>query len=543
MNSNKSSPGRSALAAHVVACFALVFSATCHAQRSAELPRLIQAQGRHALLVDGAPFLILGAQVNNSSAWPAMLPMVWPAVEQLQANTLQVPIAWEQIEARQGSFDFSFLDLLLAQAREHRVRLVLLWFATWKNNGPNYAPEWVKLDNARYPRLINAKGERMGSMSPHALTTLQADRTAFAALLRHLKQVDPQRTVIMVQVQNEPGTYGAVRDYSPAAQKLFDAPVPEKLAGALKTKRGNWQQVFGKDADEFFHAWSVASFIEQVAAAGKAEYPLPMYANAALRDPFHPGPPGGYASGGPTDNVLHLWKAAAPSLDLLAPDIYMPEYAKYTRVLELYRRPDNALFVAETGNAPAYARYFFAVLGQGAIGFSPFGMDFTGYGNFPLGAAQVNAETLAPFAMNYRLVAPMMRELAALGFEGKLHGLAEAPGQPAQTIKLGRWVATLSPGLPQFGPGPAPGNPQPIGGALIGELGKDEFLVTGFHTRVSFDVSDRADGLKMQYARVEEGTYTNGSWTFVRVWNGDQTDWGLNFTSVPQVLRVRLATY
>jgi beta-galactosidase GanA len=543
MNSNKSSPGRSALAAHVVACIALVFSATCHAQRSAELPRLIQAQGRHALLVDGAPFLILGAQVNNSSAWPAMLPMVWPAVEQLQANTLQVPIAWEQIEARQGSFDFSFLDLLLAQAREHRVRLVLLWFATWKNNGPNYAPEWVKLDNARYPRLINAKGERMGSMSPHALTTLQADRTAFAALLRHLKQVDPQRTVIMVQVQNEPGTYGAVRDYSPAAQKLFDAPVPEKLAGALKTKRGNWQQVFGKDADEFFHAWSVASFIEQVAAAGKAEYPLPMYANAALRDPFHPGPPGGYASGGPTDNVLHLWKAAAPSLDLLAPDIYMPEYAKYTRVLELYRRPDNALFVAETGNAPAYARYFFAVLGQGAIGFSPFGMDFTGYGNFPLGAAQVNAETLAPFAMNYRLVAPMMRELAALGFEGKLHGLAEAPGQPAQTIKLGRWVATLSPGLPQFGPGPAPGNPQPIGGALIGELGKDEFLVTGFHTRVSFDVSDRADGLKMQYARVEEGTYTNGSWTFVRVWNGDQTDWGLNFTSVPQVLRVRLATY
>jgi beta-galactosidase GanA len=527
----------------MVACAAFVFAATCHAQGGAELPRLVQADGRHALLVDGAPFLILGAQVNNSSAWPAMLPMVWPAVEQLQANTVQVPIAWEQIEAKQGTFDFSFLDLLLAQAREHRVRLVLLWFATWKNNGPNYAPEWVKLNDARYPRLINAKGERMGSMSPHALTTLQADRTAFAALLRHLKQVDQQRTVIMVQVQNEAGTYGAVRDYSTAAQKLFESPVPAKLTSALKTKRGTWPQVFGKDADEFFHAWSVASFIEQVAAAGKAEYPLPMYANAALRDPFHPGPPGGYASGGPTDNVLPIWKAAAPSIDLLAPDIYMPEYAKYVRVLELYRRPDNALFVAETGNAPAYARYFFAVFGQGAIGFSPFGMDFTGYGNFPLGAAQVNAETLVPFAMNYRLVAPMMRELAALAFEGKLHGRAEEPGQSAQTIRLGRWAATLSYGLPQFGPGPAPGNPQPIGGALIGQLGEDEFLVTGFHTRVSFDVSDRADGRKMQYARVEEGTYSNGSWKFLRVWNGDQTDWGLNFTSLPQVLRVRLATY
>jgi beta-galactosidase GanA len=428
---------------------------------------------------------------------------------------------------------------LLTQARERRVRLILLWFATWKNNGPNYTPEWVKLDNARYPRLINERGERMGSLSPHSPATLDADRKAFTALMRHLKQADPQRTVIMVQVQNEPGTYGAVRDHSPAAQKLFDAAVPDGLTGALKVARGNWRQVFGKDADEFFHAWSVARFIEQVAAAGKAEYPLPMYANAALRDPFQPGPPGSYASGGPTDNVLQIWKAAAPSLDLLAPDIYMPQYAKYLKVLDSYRRPDNALFVAETGNAPEYARYFFAVLGHGAIGFSPFGMDFTGYANYPLGAPKVDRETLEPFALNYRLAAPMMRELAGLAFRGKLHGVAEEPGQGSQQVSVAGWQATVAYGLPQFGMGKPPGNPQPVGGALIGELGPDEFLVTGYHCRVSFDLRDR----KMQYARVEEGFYDKGEWKFVRLWNGDQTDWGLNFTSVPQVLRVRLATY
>jgi beta-galactosidase GanA len=522
---------------------ALVLTTATAASGNRELPRLVEQDGRHAFYVDGAPFLILGAQVNNSSAWPAMLPRVWPAIEQLQANTVQVPIAWEQVEPQQGRFDFSFLETLLAQARERGVRLILLWFATWKNNGPSYTPEWVKLDTERYPRLINERGERMGSLSPHSRATLDADRRAFTALMRHLKQVDPQHTVIMVQVQNEPGTYGAVRDHSPAAQKIFEAQVPGRLSGALKKSGGTWREVFGKDADEFFHAWSVASFIEQVAAAGKAEYPLPMYANAALRDPFQPGPPGGYASGGPTDNVLQIWKVAAPSLDLLAPDIYMPQYAKYVKVLDAYRRADNALFVAETGNAPEYARYFFAALGHGAIGFSPFGMDFTGYANYPLGAPKVDRETLEPFALNYRVAAPMMRELAALGAHGMLHGVSEEPGQGAQHLSVGRWQATVAYGLPQFGSSPPPGNPQPTGGALIGELGPDELLVTGYHCRVSFDIRDRAGGRKMQYARVEEGYYRDGKWQFVRLWNGDQIDWGLNFTSVPQVLRVRLATY
>jgi beta-galactosidase GanA len=381
----------------------------------APLPEVVTRHGRSALMVDGAPYLVLGAQVNNSSAWPAMLPKVWPAVRKLGANTVSVPIAWEQIEPTEGRFDFTFLDTLLAEARAQQVRLVLLWFATWKNNGPNYAPEWVKLDGARFPRVVDPKGKVLNSMSPLAETTLAADKRAFAALMRHLREVDAQRTVILVQVQNEPGTYGSARDYGAAAQKLFAGPVPAELLGARGAKSGSWSQVFGKDADEFFHAWSIARYIGEVAAAGKKEYALPMYVNAALRDPFNPGPPGGYASGGPTDNVISIYRAAAPGIDIVAPDIYMKESSKVTRVIELYEA-GGPLLVPEIGNDPVFARYFYDVLGAQAVGIVPFGIDYTGYSNYPLGARNVD-EAIEAFARVFQPLAPMARDWARLSFE------------------------------------------------------------------------------------------------------------------------------
>jgi beta-galactosidase GanA len=535
----------------MVRCCLILGALVCAgvAAAAAPVPEVVTRDGRAALMVDGAPFLVLGAQVNNSSAWAPVLPKVWPAARKLGANTLVVPIAWEQIEPVERKFDFSFLDTLLAEARTHDMRLILLWFATWKNNGPNYAPEWVKLDNARFPRLVDAKGKVLNSMSPHAASTLEADKRAFVALMRHLKAADAQRTVIMVQVQNEPGTYGSVRDFGPAAQKLFAGPVPAALLKASGKPAGNWSSVFGKDADEFFHAWSVAKFIGEVAAAGKQEYALPMYVNAALRDPFHPGTPGGYASGGPTDNVIHIYQAAGPAIDIVAPDIYIKESHKVMRVIELYKA-GGPLLVPEIGNDPVFARYFYDLLGAQAIGVVPFGMDYTGYSNYPLGGRNID-EAIEAFARPFHLLAPIAREWAKLSFEKRVWGAGEPDDRTARKLDLGRWTATLAFNEWQFGQKewfpegtPMPEwAPYPSGGALLAELGSDEFLLTGQRVRVNFAPAQGRKVNGLIFASVEEGGYRDGKWTRTRIWNGDQTDYGLNLTDEPRLLRVRLGTY
>jgi beta-galactosidase GanA len=514
------------------------------AQTANQLPHIVKKNGRYALFVDGAPYLMLGTQVNNSSGWPASLPKVWPAIEAIHANTVEIPVYWEQLEPQPGHFDYSVMDTILAQAREHHVHLVLLWFGTWKNGSSHYTPAWIKEDNAKYPRVVDSKGRNVDSPSPFASNTMHADIAAFSAFMKHLKAANPQHTVLMVQVENEAGTYGSVRDYSPTAQKVFEEQVPAVLVTAMQKQPGTWQQVFGDDADEFFHAWFIASYIEKVAAAGKAIYPLPLYVNVALRDPLNPGKASTYESGGPTDNVIPIWKTAAPSLDLIAPDIYIEDSPRYFKVLDLYHRPDNAMFIPETGSRASYARYFFAALGHQTIGFSPFGLDQTGYLNFPLGAQRVDKELLDTFGLNYELVGPMQREIAKLNFEGKLQAVSEEKGIASQSLEFGSWKATVSYGLHQFGPGDhPPGNPEPIGRAFIAQLKDNEFLVAGFFSRVDFKPNDASTGKQRQFTRVEEGHYENGTWHFDRIWNGDQTDWGLNFTSAPQVLRVTLGTY
>lgn len=510
------------------------------------MPAIIEKNGRHALLVDGKPFFMFGGQLHNSSAWPEMMPQSWLAVEKMHLNTVEIPIYWEQIEAQPGKFDFSLVNTLLTQARAHNVHLVLLWFATWKNGSNHYMPEWMKHDAAKYPNIIGVKGQDVDSPSPNTPATLAADMKAFATVMRYLKKADPQHTVIMVQVENESGAWGSVRDYSPAAQKIFDGPVPAELLKPevlTELKRpanssGTWQKVFGDDADEYFHAWSVAKFIGQVAAAGKAEYALPMYVNASLRDPLTNPKATSYESGGPTDNVIPIWKAAAPAIDVECPDIYLSGTEKVMKVIELYKRPDNPLFVPEASSSQVNAKYLYQVIAQGGIGFSPFGIDANGSGATP-----TEMETrLKPFAQEYAMGGPMVRELAKWGFEDKIKAVTEREDHAEQTVDLGDWQAVITFGSGRGNRGGSPQASAPaIGKIMIAKLDANKFVLIGTSCHITFKPLGNNSSRAWQYLKVEQGRFENGAFKLTRVLNGDETDYGgPRFGAAPTVLQTTL---
>jgi len=515
---------------------------------AAPLPQIVSKNDHHELLVDGAPFLILGGQANNSSNYPAVLPAVWPTIHALHANTLEIPVAWEQIEPVEGKFDFSWLDTLIPQARANGVRLDLLWFGTWKNTSGSYQPEWVKSAIKHFPHMMTKDGKTHYVPTPLARSTLEADKRAFVALMRHIREIDPDHTVIMVQVENEVGSYGNPRDFSPQANKLFAGPIPAEL-GRKTGKSGTWEAVFGRKADSSFSAWYTARYIDEIAAAGQAELNLPMYVNVVTTDPSDPqAGEGGGASGGADWPVLDVWKAAAPHMAIAAPDLYDRDYRQVNAKLDRMSRPDNPLFVPENGNDLPFARFFWLALGKGAIGWTPFGMDTT-YFNYPLGGKNT-PEDLEAFASKFALMAPIARDWAKLAFEHPTAGFAKGDDASDQWAVLGRWKIKAQYGLWAFGDPswtfmkfpPNPKKDLPVGGAALIQLGPDEFLLAGSDIRISFGLAAPAPGESSGFLDVEEGTFENGRWVMSRRWNGDQTDYGLNLAA-PTLLKVRLGMY
>jgi beta-galactosidase GanA len=516
---------------------------------STAIPKLVTKDGRHALMVDGAPFLVLGAQVHNSSNYPDALPEVWPLLDRIHANTVEVPIAWQQVEPLEGRFDLSFLQTLLDQARVHDKRVVLIWFGTWKNTSPSYTPAWFKLDNRRFPRMKTKAGEDHYVHSPHARATLEADKRAFVKVMEYLRDHDQQNTVIMVQPENEVGSYRNPRDYGTEANRLFAQPIPPALARATR-RRGAWTQAFGAQADRAFNTWYTARFVDELAAAGRAVKPLPMFVNASLAGPTNVPDPMGVASGGPQQDVLDIWKAAAPSIVFAGPDIYDRNSAAIEEYLKRYARPDNALMVPEIGNAAYFGRFFYSVIGHGGIGFGPFGIDDSGYSNHPLGAATLDNKTLDAFALPYATLAPISRDWARIAFEHPTWGVAKPDdGKPVST-RMGDWNITATWGEWQFGErsspwlksAPPPWANEPIGGAAIAQLTDNTFLVVGDHVRLAFG---SAEGTKPHgmVISVEQGSFRNGIWVTSRVWNGDRTDYGINLVDRPAILRVTMGHY
>ena len=328
--------------------------------------------GKQRLVVDGAPFFVRGGEIHNSTASDPgyMEEYVWKQIQGKYLNTLLVPVCWDLVERHEGEFDFSIPQGVIDRAREMGIRIIFLWFGLWKNGASNYAPSWVHRDSKKYFRACRKGGLPSATISAFCREAVEADGRAFAAFMAFLRAYDErERTVIMIQVENEVGFLGEERDYSAVANMEYEKEIPEQLQRLYATE-GSWKQAFGENACDIFMAWHFARAVEYIAAVGKREYPLPMYVNVWLEAfPFRPG---SYPSGGPIARMIPVWKLVAPSIDLLAPDIYDPDFfgscVPYASA--------NALFIPETLRQPAAASNVLGLLGlHNTIGYSLFGIE------------------------------------------------------------------------------------------------------------------------------------------------------------------------
>ena len=537
------------------------------------LPLLIMGQPRLELrsnstariVANGKPMLMIGGELGNSSAsTPEDVKRTFAHLSKIGLNTVLAPVSWELIEPQEGTFDMSSLDVILTEARRNGLRVVLLWFGAWKNSMSCYAPEWFKRDVKRFPRAHTQDGKPVEEASSLSKNVLEADKRAFCRIMEHLRDHDAQeQTVIMVQVENEIGMIEVPRDYSDDATQMYQSAVPKQLTDYLtkhqkslhpylkeklqpQAKAGaNWAQLFGDDiyTEEIFQTWTYATYVEQIAKAGREIYNLPMYVNVALDSRGRK--PGQYPSGGPLAHLIDLWHCGAPSIDVLGVDIYDKGIKSW---LEKYHLPNNPLFVPEIRLEDKDAMYALYAFGHhGAMGFCPFSIE-----DYPLTKSnksndwkqmdlsqddQLNAfssagTSLSPLVASYKLLRqaePLILERqgtkdmdAILLDNGQREAEIITPDGIRLTIKHS-YTLGWEPG--------AKDAEWPEAACIILRLGKEDYLVIGSGVVVTYSPAESSStwqkgDKRIGLAKCEEVEIVDGKQRIVRHLNGDQTHQG-----------------
>ena len=510
------------------------------------VPHLEKRGQATQLMVDGKPFLVLGGELANTvSSDTDRMKVVWPLLaHKVHMNTVLTGVSWDWIEPEEGKYDFRLVDQLIESARQNDVRIVWIWFASWKNGLSSFAPAWVKAAQDRFPRAQIRGGKTIEVLSTLSRNNMEADARAFAALMRHTREVDGTHRVIMVQVENEVGVLGDARDRSPAANDAFAKPVPKELIDYLAKHKpdllpefrqvwdaagsrtnGTWEEVFGKGAkaDEIFMGWNYARYINAVAEAGKKEYAIPMFVNAWIVQPEDKGP-GDYPSGGPQDHMHDVWRAAAPQLDLLCPDIYLPDFGG---IVARYGRSGNPIFVPESaGDTRGAANAFYAIGQHRAIGYSPFGIDnvarlmgFGPDGAQPTGSQPPPDVEALPFSVAYKTLAQLAPSILEHQSKGTIAAASLNRQNPDQQIKLGDYI--LNVGLPRNRRTPAV-VPDLTGYGIFMATGPDEYLVAGNNLQITFTPNTPGPPIA-GIARQENGHFENGRWVVTRYLAGDDS--------------------
>lgn len=403
--------------------------------------------------VGGKDFFTVGGQVNNSTtANPQILERAFDTCVKLGLNTIAAPVSWEQFEPKEGHYDYDQITRLMTGARKHGLKLVVLWFGSWKNGNSHYVPRWVKLDKNRFRLAESFDGMEIRSLSPHCEESCMADARAFRALCEFVARDNEDECVIGMQVENEPGLIGAARDYSVEATALFQQPVPEEIT-SFTGKTGRWEEVFGFYAAEYFTAFALAKYVNAVAAEGKKVLQLPMYVNVWLGEMYAHIPGTNYPSGGAVTRTFSLWKHFTPDIDAISPDIYLADFAGVDKLLQTYSGLGNPLYIPESSPAPlSMMNSMRAVAEYGLCGLHTFGIDHLAAAVDPeqlkllasSGAeGSARASMLREMADAYRILLNAKPLIEQYQESGRLYAVCQYEGRANQVFDFGYYIGEV----------------------------------------------------------------------------------------------------
>ncbi len=502
-----------------------------------DIPHLEKQGTTMQMIVNGKPYLMLAGETGNSSASDlSYMKTIWSKIVAEHLNTLVVPVYWELIEPEENEFNFTLVDSIIIAARQNNIKLVFLWFGTWKNSMSCYVPLWIKTNEERFPRARMKNGRAEEILTAFNKSNRDADAFAFSHLMKHIRQFDEKKqTVILIQVENEIGMIPTARDYCKEADKAFNSAVPEEFINYLKGNKnklnpylydlwqkngfktnGNWEEIFGKSiaTDEVFMAWNYAKYTNYVAEAGKKEYPLPMYVNAALIRPGYK--PGQYPSGGPLPHLMDIWKAAAPAIDFLAPDVYFQTFAEWVSKYDIpIGEPGqiyNQFFIPEVGNNQSLVNAYYAIAEHNIMGYSPFSIE------------SLKDPTNNQVSKGYKVLGELSPLILANQGRGTMAGVILDSASQVEKIKLGDYIFVCHHEYSwPFAPKTEGANPR-YGGMII-MISPNEYYIAGRGLVVTFE-SASDDGSIAGIGSLDEGKFVNDKWIPGLRMNGDQSHQG-----------------